>query len=85
MLHCHAHQTVKLLLTHDTSYRSYPRSRTYQLFAHWEDLTNAERMNYWLSVLADNHLIATTILNSIYVDPQTARRGQDLRSGDPRR
>jgi hypothetical protein len=49
-----------------------PLGNATQLFAHWEDLTNAERMNYWLSVLADNHLIATTILNSIYAEPQTA-------------
>ena len=27
------------------------------LFAHWHDLTNAERMNYWLSVLAQNALL----------------------------
>jgi hypothetical protein len=33
-----------------------------ELFAHWHDLTNAERMNYWLGVLADNHLLATTLL-----------------------
>jgi hypothetical protein len=29
------------------------------LFAHWTDLTNAERMNYWLSVLSENALLAT--------------------------
>lgn len=40
-----------------------------KLFAHWGDLTNAERMNYWLSVLADNHAIATTILGSFYRHP----------------
>ena len=28
------------------------------LFGHWRDLTNAERMNYRLAVLADNHLLA---------------------------
>jgi hypothetical protein len=27
------------------------------LFAHWRDTTNAERMNYWLSVLSDNALL----------------------------
>jgi hypothetical protein len=36
-----------------------------ELFTHWRDLTNAERMNYWLCVLADNHLLATTILGQI--------------------
>jgi hypothetical protein len=43
-----------------------PLGNAAELFAHWDDLTNAERMNYWLSVLADNHLIASAILNSIY-------------------
>jgi hypothetical protein len=47
-----------------------PLGNATELFAHWEDLTNAERMNYWLSVLADNHLIASTILNSIYAQSQ---------------
>ena len=27
------------------------------LFSHWRDTTNAERMNYWLSVLGDNALL----------------------------
>jgi hypothetical protein len=27
------------------------------LFPHWRDTTNAERMNYWLSVLSDNALL----------------------------
>jgi hypothetical protein len=39
-----------------------PLDAAAELFAHWRDLTNAERMNYWLSVLADNHLLATTLL-----------------------
>jgi hypothetical protein len=34
------------------------------LFSHWTDLTNAERMNYWLSVLSENALLASqTIAN----------------------
>ncbi len=32
------------------------------MFAHWVDLTNAERMNYWLAVLAENHVLATELL-----------------------
>jgi hypothetical protein len=36
-----------------------------ELFGQWRDLTNAERMNYWLSVLADNHLLATTLLEQV--------------------
>jgi hypothetical protein len=39
-----------------------PLGAASDLFAHWQDLTNAERMNYWLGVLADNHLLATTLL-----------------------
>lgn len=27
------------------------------LFRHWRDITNAERMNYWLSVLSDNAML----------------------------
>jgi hypothetical protein len=36
-----------------------------EIFGHWRDLTNAERMNYWLGVLADNHLLATTFLKRL--------------------
>jgi hypothetical protein len=39
-----------------------PLADTTDLFAHWRDLRNAERMNYWLTVLADNHLLATLAL-----------------------
>ncbi len=28
------------------------------LFRHWQDITNAERMNHWLSVLAQNAMLA---------------------------
>ena len=45
------HQADGRLPFHDTD-----------LFHHWRDLTNAERMNYWLAVLADNHLLARTAL-----------------------
>ena len=27
------------------------------LFPHWQDTTNAERMNYWLSVLSENAML----------------------------
>ena len=33
------------------------------LFRHWRDLTNAERMNYWLSVLAQNTMLLTSVLD----------------------
>ena len=29
------------------------------LFPHWQDITNAERMNHWLSVLSENALLIT--------------------------
>jgi hypothetical protein len=33
-----------------------------ELFRHWTDLTNAERLNHWLSVIAENHVLATSAL-----------------------
>jgi len=45
-----------------------PLADATDLFAHWRDLTNAERMNYWLTVLADNHLLATTALDDRRLD-----------------
>jgi hypothetical protein len=33
-----------------------------EIFGHWSRLANAERTNYWLSVLADNHALATLAL-----------------------
>jgi hypothetical protein len=32
------------------------------LFRHWSDTTNAERFNYWLSVVCDNHVLARSAL-----------------------
>ena len=32
------------------------------LFEHWRDKANAERMNYWLSVLLENHLLVLAAL-----------------------
>ncbi|HYB34709.1 MAG TPA: hypothetical protein VEF72_02155 [Mycobacterium sp.] len=32
------------------------------LFSHWRDLTNAERMNYWLSVLDENAMLVSQCL-----------------------
>lgn len=83
-MNCPSDRVSITIEVHQTEGR-LPLGNATELFTHWEDLTNAERMNYWLSVLADNHLIATTILNSIYAEPQTAGHGQNLRSGDPRR
>ena len=33
------------------------------LFAHWQDKTNAEKMNHWLSVLSANHRLLRECLN----------------------
>jgi len=33
-----------------------------RLFSHWRDTTNAERMNYWLSVLSENALLVSQCL-----------------------
>lgn len=47
-----------------------PAAEVAGLFGHWRDLTNAERMNYLLSVLADNHLLATLALEqAVESDP----------------
>jgi hypothetical protein len=40
------------------------------LFPHWQDTANAERMNYWLSVLSDN-----VLLISEYADRDLRQRG----------
>ncbi len=44
------------------------------LFAHWRDTTNAERMNHWLAVLAQNAMLVDgSILGSLYSSPAGAR------------
>jgi len=35
-----------------------------QLFHHWRDHTNAEKMNCWLAVLAENHQLLTLAINA---------------------
>ena len=32
------------------------------LFRHWRDLKNAERMNYWLSVLTQNNVLLSNVI-----------------------
>jgi hypothetical protein len=34
-----------------------PLADAAELFHHWKDITNAERMNYWLSVLSENAML----------------------------
>jgi hypothetical protein len=39
-----------------------PLADASRLFARWRDLTNAERMNYWLSVLGENAILLSECL-----------------------
>ncbi|MGZ4649374.1 MAG: hypothetical protein ACXV3A_02380 [Kineosporiaceae bacterium] len=39
------------------------------LFRHWTDVANAERQNYWLSVITDNHVLATSALRAVSPRP----------------
>jgi hypothetical protein len=39
-----------------------PLADASRLFASWRDLTNAERMNYWLSVLSENAILLSECL-----------------------
>ena len=40
-----------------------PLADAARLFGRWRDLTNAERMNYWLSVLSENALLVSQCLD----------------------
>jgi hypothetical protein len=42
------------------------------LFPHWQDTTNAERMNYWLSVLSENAMLISQHADH---DPSPSGRG----------
>ena len=39
-----------------------PLADASRLFPHWRDVTNAERMNYWLSVMGENAILASQYL-----------------------
>jgi hypothetical protein len=67
--HCAPGGSSATLEIHQSEGR-LPLANAAGLFGHWTDLTNAERMNYRLSVLAGNHLIATTMLGAIHGRPQ---------------
>jgi hypothetical protein len=58
---CGADRTSLTLEIHQAEGR-LPLGDAAGLFGHWRDLTNAERMNYWLSVIAQNHGLATASL-----------------------
>lgn len=45
-----------------------------KLFRHWLDLTNAERQNYWLSVITENHVLADSGLRAAVLPDACDRR-----------
>jgi hypothetical protein len=51
------------------------------LFRHWRDTTNAERMNYWLSVLSDNAMLISRTPSSRLASPSPSRPPGDLPEG----
>jgi hypothetical protein len=59
--HCSVGLTSLTLEIHSAEGR-LPLGDAVRLFGHWQDLTNAERMNYWLSVLAENTVLVATAL-----------------------
>jgi hypothetical protein len=67
--HCSTGGSSATLEIHQSEGR-LPLGNAAGLFGHWTDLTNAERMNYWLSVLSGNHLIASAMLDEIHARPQ---------------
>jgi hypothetical protein len=50
-----------------------PLADAARLFAHWRDATNAERMNYWLSVLGDNATLVSQRLAELSHVPNGRR------------
>jgi len=42
------------------------------LFSHWTDTTNAERTNYWLSVLSENALLASQTIAELSQPARTS-------------
>lgn len=55
---CHPQRMSFTLEIHQVEGR-LPLEDAAPLFAHWRDTTNAERMNYWLSVLGQNALLVS--------------------------
>jgi hypothetical protein len=51
-----------------------PLADAIRLFRHWRDTTNAERMNYWLSVLSDNAMLISqnAVEPSRFTEPRLA-------------
>jgi hypothetical protein len=56
------HERLSLTLEIHPTFERLPLGDAAGLFTHWHDLTHAEQMNHWLSVLAQNHdLILKTL------------------------
>ena len=53
---CSPHRVSFTVEVHQVEGR-LPLSDAAWLFDHWQDTTNAERMNYWLSVLSENAML----------------------------
>ena len=60
---CRPHGVSFTLEIHQVEGR-LPLTDAARLFPHWRDTTNAERMNYWLSVLGENALLVSQSLAS---------------------
>jgi hypothetical protein len=56
-------QEVSLTLEIHQAEGRLPLADAARLFTHWPDTTNAERMNYWLSVLAENAMLVSQSLS----------------------
>ena len=59
---CDAEQASLMLEIHQAEDR-LPLGDAIGLFRHWRNLINAECMNYWLSVLAQNAMLVTSVLD----------------------
>jgi hypothetical protein len=66
--HCAAGQASLTLEIHQAEGR-LPLGDAVRLFRHWQDLTNAERMNYWLSVLSENNVLVSSALRRHSASP----------------
>jgi hypothetical protein len=71
--HCAAGGASLTLEIHQAEGR-LPLGDAARLFRHWLDLTNAERMNYWLSVLAENTVLLSTALQQTRLPDGASRK-----------
>jgi hypothetical protein len=75
--HCAAGRGSLTLEIHQAKGR-LPLGDAVQLFRHWQDVTNAERMNYWLSMLAENSVLVSSVLR------RRSAQAAGIEGGDPR-